>query len=48
MNAVEEYLMKNDIRAMFLLTGKSVPAYDFYKKHGFSEQENSAAFAKRL
>ena len=48
MNAVEEYLMKNDIRAMFLLTGKSVPAYDFYKKHGFSEQENSTAFAKRL
>ena len=47
-NAVEEYLMKNDIRAVFLLTDKSVPAYDFYKKQGFKEQENSAAFAKRL
>ena len=48
MNAVEEYLMKNYIRAVFLLTDKSVPAYDFYKKQGFKEQENSAAFAKRL
>ena len=46
--AIEEYLMKHDIKAIFLLTEKDVPAYDFYKKNGFEEHENNAAFAKWL
>lgn len=48
MNAIEEYLMRYNIKAIFLLTEKNVPAYRFYKKHGFEEQENSVAFAKWL
>ncbi|MBD5393496.1 MAG: GNAT family N-acetyltransferase [Lachnospiraceae bacterium] len=47
-NAIEEYLIRHDIRAIFLLTEKDVPAYDFYKKHGFEEHENNVAFAKWL
>lgn len=46
--AIEEYLMKHEIKAIFLLTEKDVPAYDFYKKNGFEEHENNAAFAKWL
>lgn len=47
-NAVEEYLLKQGIKAIFLLTDKDVPAYDFYKKHGFEEHENNVAFVKWL
>ncbi|MDE5698330.1 MAG: GNAT family N-acetyltransferase [Lachnospiraceae bacterium] len=47
-SAIEEYLIKNDIRAIFLLTEKNVPAYHFYKKCGFQEHENNVAFGKLL
>lgn len=47
-NAIEEYLVKNDIRAIFLLTEKDVPAYHFYRKHGFKEHESNVAFSKWL
>lgn len=47
-NAIEEYLKEHDIMAIFLLTQKDVPAYDFYKKHGFEEHVNNVAFAKWL
>lgn len=47
-NAIEEYLIEHNINAIFLLTEKNVPAYAFYKKHGFKEYKNNAAFAKRL
>lgn len=47
-NAIEKYLISHDIKAIFLLTDKDVPAYRFYKKHGFMELENNAAFAKLL
>ncbi|MDE5741894.1 MAG: GNAT family N-acetyltransferase [Oscillospiraceae bacterium] len=33
---------------LFLLTGKDVPAYKFYKKQGFFEAESMVAFAKDL
>ncbi len=46
--AIEEYLRKHEIRAIFVLTEKDVPAYAFYKKHGFEEDENIVAFAKWL
>lgn len=48
MNAIEEYLIKHGIKAIFLLTEKDVPAYGFYRKHGFKEHENNVAFAKWL
>lgn len=47
-DAIEGYLTKHDIKAIFLLTEKDVPAYDFYKKHGFKEHKNNAAFGKWL
>lgn len=47
-DAIENYLIKNDIKAIFLLTEKDVPAYSFYKQHGFHEQENNVAFAKGI
>lgn len=45
-NAVEKYLREHEIGAMFLLTEKDVPAYEFYKKHGFEEHKNNVAFGK--
>ncbi|MDE7278833.1 MAG: GNAT family N-acetyltransferase [Oscillospiraceae bacterium] len=33
---------------LFLLTGKDVPVYKFYKKQGFFEAESMVAFAKDL
>ncbi|MCI8483333.1 MAG: GNAT family N-acetyltransferase [Lachnospiraceae bacterium] len=45
-NAVEKYLKEHGIGAIFLLTEKNVPAYEFYKKHGFEEHKNNVAFGK--
>lgn len=45
-SAIEGYLKEHEIKAIFLLTEKNVPAYGFYKKHGFEEHENNVAFAK--
>lgn len=47
-NAIEEYLIGHDIKAIFLLTEKDVPAYQFYRKYGFEEHENNVAFGKWL
>ena len=47
-SAIEEYLKKHDMKAIFLLTENDVPAYDFYKNHGFKELKNNVAFAKWL
>lgn len=33
---------------IFLLTEDNVPAFEFYKKLGFYQSENSVAFAKKL
>lgn len=33
---------------IFLLTENNVPAFEFYKKQGFYQLENNAAFAKEL
>lgn len=47
-DAIEKYLKRHDITAIFLLTDRDVPAYEFYKKHGFKEHENNVAFGKKL
>lgn len=47
-SAIEEYLKKHDMKAIFLLTENDVPAYDFYKNHGFKELKNTVAFVKWL
>lgn len=46
--AIEDYLKQHDIKAIFLLTDRDVPAYDFYRKHGFEEHKSNVAFAKNL
>ena len=43
---IEGYLRENDIKGVFLLTDRDVPAYGFYRHCGFVEQENTVAFAK--
>ena len=45
---IEKYLIDNGMTHIFLLTERDVPAYEFYKKNGFVELENSVAFSKRL
>ena len=46
--AIEEYLKNIGVRGIFLLTDRDVPAYDFYKKHGFHEETGNVAFGKIL
>lgn len=46
--AIEAYLKQNDIKAIFLLTERDVPAFEFYKKQGFHHLEGNVAFAKQL
>ena len=46
--AVEEYLKANGVYGIFLLTDRNVPAYDFYKSHGFHEETTNVAFGKYL
>lgn len=48
MNAIEEYLPERGVCQIFLLTEKTVPAYSFYKRNGFQEQEGNVAFAKSI
>ncbi len=47
-SAIEAYLVGIDIRVIFLLTDRDVPAYSFYKSHSFKELEGNVAFAKRI
>lgn len=45
---LEECLLRQDIKHLFLLTDRDVPAYSFYKKHGFTELTRNVAFTKRI
>ena len=45
---IEAYLIEHGVKAIFLLTNRDVPAYDFYKKHGFETHDVIVAFAKHL
>ena len=35
LHQIEDYLKANDLKAIYLLTERTVPAYNFYKKNGF-------------
>lgn len=45
---IENYLKERGIRHIFLLTDRTVPAYDFYRKMGFTELKDSVSFVKTL
>lgn len=44
---MEQYLLSIGIVQMFLLTERTAPAYEFYKKNGFYELTGNVAFAKQ-
>lgn len=43
---IEGNIKERGINTIFLLTDRNVPAYDFYKKKGFTELVNNVAFYK--
>lgn len=45
---IEEYLRERGIHQIFLMTQKTVPAYDFYKHRGFKEIEGLTPFFKEF
>lgn len=45
---IEKACREMGLRHIFLLTENNVPAFEFYKKQGFSELKTNAAFAKTL
>ncbi len=48
MAEIEAYLAQHSIKALWLLTEKTVPAYDFYHKNGFTELKDNVMFAKSV
>ncbi|MBP5519032.1 MAG: GNAT family N-acetyltransferase [Treponema sp.] len=45
---IEKTVKKLGITTMFLLTDSNVPAFHFYKKNGFVQEETNVAFFKCL
>lgn len=45
---MNEILRTQEIKHITLMTEKSVPAYQFYQKNGFSVLEDSAYFVKKV
>ena len=45
---IEEYLKEHDIHQIFLMTGRDMPAYNFYKKRGFEELTDHVSFFKKF
>lgn len=43
---MEAFLLQNGIRQIFLQTDRSVPAYAFYQKNGFTELIGHVSFVK--
>ena len=43
---IEKAIKEMGIKQIFLLTGRDVPAYDFYKKNGYVEQSNTVPLSK--
>ena len=48
LNEIEAACKELGATHIFLLTEDNVPAFEFYKKNGFFELENSVSFAKEL
>ena len=45
---IGNYLKERGIHHIFLLTDRTVPAFDFYRKNGFRELKDSVSFVKTL
>ena len=45
---IENYIKGIGLKNIFLQTGRNVPAYEFYKKNGFTELVDHVSFSKRL
>ena len=48
LSAIENELKTRDISAIWLMTERSVPAFEFYKRKGFFELEDSVVLAKNI
>ena len=46
--SMEDFLLEREIHLLFLLTERTVPAYQFYRKNGFMELKENVAFAKKF
>ena len=45
---IEKAIKEMGIKQIFLLTDSNAPAYNFYKKNGFSEEQTTRPMAKRF
>lgn len=43
---IEKAIRELGIKQIFLLTDSNVPAYEFYRKNGFTEQTTNVSFSK--
>ncbi|MDO4864356.1 MAG: GNAT family N-acetyltransferase [Ruminococcus sp.] len=48
LRGAEDYVRNMGVDHIFLQTGKNVPAYDFYKKNGFTELEGHVSLVHKL
>ena len=48
LSEIEKSVKELGLKQIFLLTDSNVPAYEFYKKNGYTEQTTNVAFAKRV
>ncbi len=48
LSLIEEYLKERGLHQIFLMTERHVPAYDFYRKHGFEELKEHVSFFKEF
>lgn len=46
LSEIEAYLKEHAIKALWLMTDRDTPAYDFYEKNGFKELGDNVVFAK--
>ena len=47
-SALENELIANSIKSIYLTTERQIPAASFYKRHGFQHSEDMGFYAKRL
>ena len=48
LNKIEENIRKMGLVHLFLQTEKTVPAYRFYQKNGYTELDEHVSFVKRI
>lgn len=48
LSLLEECLKEKEIKTIFLMTGKEMPAFEFYRKNGFEEIINHVSLKKDI